>query len=101
MKNPEHVSLVCMGYSAFYPTEEDTFCAEYIRNELQGKPSDYKQMLNIIKNTSGKRLFDVQNHKHSPESDFYLCTDLGKFNFVLKAENDSDDLLKLRKIILG
>ena len=33
-KNPNKVSLVCMGYSTKHPIEEDTFCAEYIKNSL-------------------------------------------------------------------
>jgi len=33
-KQPETVSLVCMGYACEYPTDEDTLCAEFIKNEL-------------------------------------------------------------------
>jgi 2-phosphosulfolactate phosphatase len=98
-KNPQTVSLVCMGYSANYPTEEDTFCAEYIKNSLEEKAVDYQEMMNIIKDTSGKRLFNPENSEHSPQSDFYLCTDLGRFDFILKAETDSSGLLKLKKLI--
>jgi len=98
-KNPEVVSLVCMGYSMKHPSEEDTFCAEYIKNELEGKPTDFKEMLDTIKKTSARRLFDPANQEFSPSSDFYLCTELGKFNFILKAE-ENDGLLKLLKIDL-
>jgi 2-phosphosulfolactate phosphatase len=97
-KEPEIVSLVCMGYSALYPTEEDTFCAEYIRNSLLGLPNDIKDITNRIKQTSGQRLFEAKNQAHSPEKDFYLCMDLGKFDFVLKAEQGQNGLTKLRKI---
>jgi 2-phosphosulfolactate phosphatase len=98
-KNPETVSLVCMGYAAQYPTEEDTFCAEFIRDSLLSKTTDYDAMIEIIRNTSGKRLFELQNQLHSPEKDFYLCTDLGRFNFVLKAISDKDGLIRLHKIV--
>jgi phosphosulfolactate phosphohydrolase-like enzyme len=40
-KKPETVSLVCMGYACEFPTDEDTLCAEYIRNELTGLPNDF------------------------------------------------------------
>jgi 2-phosphosulfolactate phosphatase len=97
-QNPEIVSLVCMGYSTLYPTEEDTFCAEYIRNSLLGIPTNTGEMIQTIKKTSGKRLFEVANQAHSPESDFYLCTDLGKFNFVLKVKPFQNNLLCLNRI---
>ena len=97
-QNPEFVSLVCMGYSTLYPTEEDTFCAEYIRNSILGVDFDWPAKLDIIKNTSGKRLFEPENQKHSPENDFYMCTELGKFNFILKAEPFNNELLQLIKI---
>jgi 2-phosphosulfolactate phosphatase len=37
-KQPKTVSLVCMGYACEYPTDEDTLCAEWIKNELEGHP---------------------------------------------------------------
>lgn len=96
-KKPAKVSLVCMGYSMRYPTEEDTFCADYIRQRLEGEIPDTAAMIETIKNTSAQRLFNPENQEFSPSSDFYHCTQIGKFNFVLKAE-ESDGVLKLRKI---
>ncbi len=95
--NPDIVSLVCMGYATLYSTEEDTFCAEYIKNTILDIPTDIKTMLDVIKNSSGKRLFEPQNQAHSPESDFYLCTDLGRFDFVLKAHLCDDGLIRLKE----
>lgn len=95
---PKIVSLVCMGYAALYPTEEDTLCAEYIQNSLFGIQTDTESMIERIKETSGKRLFKPENQSHSPEKDFYLCTDLGRFNFVLKAGFWKDGLVQLEKI---
>lgn len=96
-KNPKVVSLVCMGYSMKYPTEEDTFCAEYIKKSLLGELPDTAEMIETIKRTSAQRLFNPANQEFSPSSDFYHCTQIGKFNFVLKAE-EIDGLLKLNKI---
>lgn len=97
-KQPNLVSLVCMGYSAQKPTEEDTFCAEYIRDRLLSRPVDIPKIIDIIRFTSGKRLFAPENQEHSPETDFYLCTAFNKFNFVLKATGNSDGNLELKKI---
>lgn len=99
-KNPAVVSLVCMGYSALYPAEEDTFCAEYIRNGIRGIPFDFQNALEIIRNTSGKRFFEPANQEFSPIEDFLFCVNLNYFNFVLKAEPDEEFGLVLRKIKL-
>jgi 2-phosphosulfolactate phosphatase len=95
--NPSVVSLVCMGYSMKHPTEEDTFCAEFIKSGLECKPIDFAQMKEKIRQTSAKRFFAPENQDFSPSSDFDLCTDLGKFNFVLKAD-ETDGLLQLTPI---
>ena len=84
--NPATVSLVCMGYATKYPVEEDTFCAEYIKNELEGKPNDFQKMKDIIRNTSGARFFKEDKQHFAPASDFKLCLDLDRFDFVIRAE---------------
>ena len=86
LKQPAKVSLVCMGYSMKHPTEEDTLCAEYIKASLENTPIDFNKIKETIRNSSAKRLFVPENQIFSPSSDFDLCTDLGKFNFILKAE---------------
>ena len=86
MQNPEKVSLVCMGYATLYPVEEDTFCAQYIKNELEGMPNDFQQMKEVIRNTSGKRFFEEDKQHFAPSLDFELCLDLDRFDFVIKAE---------------
>ena len=97
MKNPAEVSLVCMGYACEYPTDEDTLCAEYIKNEVEGRASDFNAMKEKIKQGDGARFFDLEKQSWSPESDFYLCLDLNRFDFVLKVEKEGE-LNSLRKI---
>ena len=86
LKQPSKVSLVCMGYSMKHPTEEDTLCAEYIKASLENTPIDFNKIKETIRNSSAKRLFVPENQTFSPSSDFDLCTDLGKFNFILKVD---------------
>ena len=78
-----------MGYASEYPTEEDTFCAEYIKNALEGKNSDFNKMTQIIRNTSGKRFFIKEKQGHAPEIDFHLCLEKSIFGFVLKINNNN------------
>ncbi len=95
--NPGEVSLVCMGYAGLYPVEEDSLCAEYIKNELTGRKTDFEEFVKIIRETSGKRFFEKEKQSFSPSSDFHLCLNLNRFNFVLKAVK-KDDSVELKKI---
>jgi len=72
-------------------------CAEYIKNELEGIPNDFKKMVEIIRDGSGARFFDPEKQDWSPQDDFFLCLDLNRFNFVLKVETEND-FNYLRKI---
>jgi 2-phosphosulfolactate phosphatase len=94
---PDMVSLVCMGYAAKRRIEEDTFCAEYIRNCLHGLETDYENMTDTIRETSGARFFIARNQDHAPSTDLYLCLHRDRFDFVLKAKRIEDDILQLDK----
>jgi 2-phosphosulfolactate phosphatase len=97
MSAPEVVSLVCMGYACEYPTDEDTLCAEYIRNELLGIPSDWEAMKKTIRNGTGARFFDSFSQEWAPSSDFDLCLNRNIFDFVLKAERENG-VLTLKRV---
>ena len=96
-QNPEKVSLVCMGYSCQYPTDEDTLLAVYIKNELEGVPNDFPAMVEQIRKGDGARFFAPEKQDWAPVADFDLCLSLNRFNFVLKVEQEND-LNYLRKI---
>ncbi len=81
---PAKVSLVCMGYEASIKTEEDSFCAEYIHGLLGGIEPDFGRIKEKIRSSSGKRFFLDEKQGYSPSSDFDLCLELNRFNFVLK-----------------
>ncbi|WP_297088814.1 2-phosphosulfolactate phosphatase [uncultured Draconibacterium sp.] len=96
-KKPETVSLVCMGYACIHPTDEDNFCAEYIKNKLENRPGNFEKMVEKLKVGSGARFFKPENQSWSPKTDFELCLDINRFDFVLKAEN-RNELNYLKKI---
>ena len=96
--NPEHVSLVAMGYRATLSADEDLLCAEMIAAGLNDRSNIYEKRISDLQNTSGKRFFNPDNIDFSPPTDFFLCTMRNRFNFVLKAETRFDgnvDLMKL------
>ena len=88
-RNPERVSLVCMGYEGHTPTQEDTFLAEYIRAKLMDVPVDFDSMKKILRTGDGSRLLDAANNEWSPSSDFDLCLDLDRFDFILKVSTEN------------
>jgi len=98
-QNPAKVSLVCMGYSCQYPTDEDTLLAVYIKNELEGTPNDFPAMVEQIRTGDGARFFAPEKQEWAPAADFDLCLSLNRFNFVLKVEQE-DELNYLKKISL-
>lgn len=85
-KNPGTVSFVCMGKKAVEPSEEDTWCAEYIKSILEGTNYDIEYRLKKLRHLEGLRFFRPDNQEHCPERDFFLSTQVGLFDFVLKAE---------------
>ena len=87
--NYQDVSLVCMGFETKMPTSEDTLCARYIKDLLENNDTSYiYDEMAKLKTTSCINFFDPNTQDIFPETDFYLCTQLNKFNFVLKVEND-------------
>jgi len=89
LKNPKILSLVCMGYSCRYPVDEDTFFAEYIKDSLEEKPTNFEDIKEKLKTGSGARFFAPSKQKWAPKEDFHLCLDLNRFPFVLKVEKQN------------
>lgn len=96
--NPELVSLVAMGYRATESAPEDLLCAEFIAASLNGNGQINEKRISDLKETSGKRFFEPENINFSPPTDFFLCTMVNKFNFVLKAATRPDGNIDLMKI---
>ena len=94
----EDISLVGMGLGGKMPSDEDTLCAEYIKSLLLNEPFDLEGGIEALKKTTGARFFDPEQD-HSPEKDFYMCTDANKFGFVLKVERDPETGLERSKRI--
>ncbi len=88
-RNPENVSLVCMGYEGERPTQEDTFLAEYIKAVLMGKSTDFQRMKEVLRTGDGARLLDPANQAWSPAQDFDLCLDLDRFDFLIRLTEEA------------
>src|SRR4030042_2020348 len=96
--NPDYVSLVAMGYRAASSAEEDMICAEMIKAGITGKEINFEKKITELRYGSGSRFFDPANLSYSPPTDFFLCTMINKFSFVLKGERRPDGNIDLIKI---
>ena len=99
-KAPAIVSLVCMGTWAVKPSDEDTLCAEYIKDRLNNRKLDKKEIYHRLRDSKTARIFFDPDVTWAPEADFDLCLNIGLCDFVLKAEAIENDLLALRPIRL-
>lgn len=85
------VSLVCMGFETKQPTSEDTLCARYIKDLLENNDTSYMtEEIEKLKTSSCIDFFNKDTQDIFPETDFYLCSQLNKFNFVLKVNKKGD-----------
>lgn len=98
-KNPENVSLVCMGLNATTQTDEDNLCAEYIKSLLEGAPlPDIQERMAALQYTSGAKFFDPARQHIFPQRDFELCIRLNTVPFVLRVCKDADGLDYMERI---
>ncbi len=89
-QNPAVVTLVCMGWEGKRNTEEDQLCADYIRSLLEGcGMSDIRKQAEALRCSEGKKFFDPAQAEVFPEADFWLCTDVDRFSFAVRAEKEA------------
>lgn len=97
----DEVSLLALSRPGEQPFDEDVLCAKYIKSMLENNPlNNLEEEIEKLKITTGSKFFDVVKQKDFPERDFYLCTELNKFDFVLKVKKDEDENLYIDKVIV-
>lgn len=88
-KEPEVVSLVCMGNGGIRPAAEDELCAEYIKSILEGKEiPDFEERVLDLRYTGGEHFFNKFMQEIFPEADFWMCVKYNLFPFVIRVERD-------------
>lgn len=97
----DDISIVTLAKPGSNPFEEDNLCAEYIKAKLENKSTDeFKARILNLKYTSGAKFFDNKLQEIYPKKDFYLCTDIDKYDFVLKAKKDEEGYYYMKKILV-
>jgi 2-phosphosulfolactate phosphatase len=88
-RQPELVSLVCMGWSAAERSAEDEACAAYLAAALAGEPTDFAPVpATLRRDPCGAKFFDPAQPWFPPE-DFEVCLRLSALDFVLRRVIDS------------
>ena len=88
-KQPQTVSLVCMGNAGIRPAAEDELCAEYIKSILYGEEmQDIAQRAEALQLHGGEHFFDKERQHIYPQDDFWMCIRYNRFPFVLRVEQD-------------
>lgn len=97
-RNPEKVSLVCMGNEGMQQAEEDELCALYLKSLLERKEMpEIGTRLQALRTGGGRRFFDPVLREIFPEKDFWMCIDRDRFDFVIRIEKDRDGLISVMK----
>ena len=93
-RNPEKVSLVCMGQEGVEPAEEDELCAVYLKSLLTGNEMpDIDERLAALRGGGGRHFFDPDLQDVFPEKDFRMCIERNRFDFIIRVEKDEDGLI--------
>lgn len=100
-KNPETVSLVCMGNAGVRPAAEDELCAEYIKSLVEGvELPDFEERVEDLQRHGGEHFFDENRQEIYPKEDFFLCIQYDKFPFVIRIEKDEHGFITRREYVL-
>lgn len=94
----EDVSLVAMGLDSKAPIEEDTLCALYIKSLLEDNPMDLTEAIEGLKLTSGAKFFKKEMQNVFPKKDFELCTQVDKFDFVIRLVKDKNGMDYMERV---
>ncbi len=99
-KNPQQVSLVCMGWEGRLDTEEDDLCARFIASILGGNPiKDIQEQAYELRYQEGKKFFDPMRPQF-PEDDFWLSTKVDAFDFIIRVTGGADGVYETEKVVL-
>ncbi len=84
-RNPEVVSLVCMGNGGVRIAKEDELCARYIKSLLEkNEMADIEKKAEQLKLDGGTHFFEKEKQRIFPEQDFWMCIQCNIFSFVIK-----------------
>jgi 2-phosphosulfolactate phosphatase len=96
---PRHVSIVRMGHEARERCAEDDLCAEALLDLLAGRaPPVTEAVRDRLRDAPAAMKFFDDACDWAPRPDFDYCTEVDRFDFVLRLRRSADGLHELERI---
>ena len=95
---PERVSLVRMGHEARERCAEDDLYAECLRLMLLGQAAPLAEVRERLRAAPSAVKFFDPACDWAPRDDFDYCTDVDRFDFVLKVKREAGEPMELQRI---
>ena len=95
---PSRVSLVRMGHEARERCAEDDLYAECLRGLLLGEPVPLGEVRERLRDAPAARKFFDPACDWAPRDDFDYCTDVDRFDFVLRLKRAADGPVELERL---
>jgi 2-phosphosulfolactate phosphatase len=94
----ERVSLVRMGHEARERCAEDDLYAECLARLLRGQPAPLAEVRDRLREAPAARKFFDPACDWAPREDFDYCTEVDRFDFVLRLRRLPGEPLELERI---
>jgi 2-phosphosulfolactate phosphatase len=95
---PQRVSLVRMGHEARERCAEDDLYAECLRLLLLGEPAPLDEVRERLRTAPAAAKFFDPACDWAPRDDFEYCTDVDRFDFVLRLKRLPGEPLELQRV---
>jgi 2-phosphosulfolactate phosphatase len=95
---PATVSLVRMGHEARERCAEDDLYAECLQDLLEGRPAPLVEVRDRLRGAPAARKFFDPACDWAPRQDFDYCTEVDRFDFVLRLKRAAGEPLELERI---
>jgi 2-phosphosulfolactate phosphatase len=97
-RSPARVSLVRMGHEARERCAEDDLYAECLQRMLLGQPAPLGEVRERLRNAPAAAKFFDPSCDWAPRTDFDYCTEVDRFDFVLRLEQPAGQPRELKRI---
>jgi 2-phosphosulfolactate phosphatase len=96
---PQQVTIVRMGHEARERCAEDDLCAEALVGLLEGRPApSTEEVRERLRDAPAARKFFDPACDWAPRPDFDYCTEVDRFDFVLRLRTATDGLRELERV---
>jgi 2-phosphosulfolactate phosphatase len=98
-RHPAELTIVRMGHEARERCAEDDLCAEVLLDLLAGRrpPTTAEVRDRLIDAPAARKFFDPACD-WAPQGDFDRCTEVDRFDFVLRLRETADGLRELERV---